>query len=156
MYKLFINFKGKMVKIQWRKLVDTTLTKRFWGPFYKITNQNSPKISSSRKTKRGFSGGSVVNNLPANAENTGSILSLRRSHMPRETKPVYHNCWSPITYSLCSETREAAAMRSLYAATREYTPLTSPREKSPHSNEDPEQPKTNKSERPRRIEEHSR
>ena len=28
-YELFINFKGKMVKRQWRNLVDNTLTKRF-------------------------------------------------------------------------------------------------------------------------------
>ena len=31
----------------------------------------------------GFSGGSVVKNPPANAENTGSIPDPRRSHRPR-------------------------------------------------------------------------
>ena len=31
----------------------------------------------------GFSGGSVVKNPPANAENMGSIPDPRRSHMPR-------------------------------------------------------------------------
>ena len=134
-YELFINFKGKMVKRQWRNLVDNTLTKRFWEPFYKITNQNSPKISSSRKAKRGFSGGSVVNNLPANAGDTGSIPGLGRSHMPGEAKPLCHNYWSPISYSLCCESREATAMRSLYIATRE---------KTPRSSKDPEQPKVNK------------
>ena len=30
----------------------------------------------------GFPGGSMVKNLPANAGDTGSILSLGRSHMP--------------------------------------------------------------------------
>ena len=35
---------------------------------------------------RGFPGGSVVKNLPANAGDTGSIPSLGRSHMPLATK----------------------------------------------------------------------
>ena len=33
-------------------------------------------------TEQGFPGGSVVKNLPANAEDMGSIPGLRRSHMP--------------------------------------------------------------------------
>ena len=32
---------------------------------------------------RGFPGGAVVENLPANAEDTGSSPGLGRSHMPR-------------------------------------------------------------------------
>ena len=32
--------------------------------------------------RKGFPGGSVVKNLPANAGDTGSILDLARSHMP--------------------------------------------------------------------------
>ena len=32
---------------------------------------------------RGFSGGAVVENLPANAGDTGSSPGLGRSHMPR-------------------------------------------------------------------------
>ena len=32
---------------------------------------------------RGFPRGSVIKNLPANAEDTGSIPSLARSHMPQ-------------------------------------------------------------------------
>ena len=38
-----------------------------------------------------FPDGSVVNNLPANAEDTGSILNLGRSHM-RATNLVHRNC----------------------------------------------------------------
>ena len=34
------------------------------------------------KTTRGFPGGSVVKNLPANARNMGSSPGLGRSHMP--------------------------------------------------------------------------
>ena len=34
-------------------------------------------------TSRGFPGGTVVENLPANAGDTGSSPGLGRSHMPR-------------------------------------------------------------------------
>ena len=42
----------------------------------------------------GFLGGAVVENPPANAEDTGSSPGLGRSHMPRSsgaTRPVSHN-----------------------------------------------------------------
>ena len=41
-----------------------------------IFNQNTEK-------HRGFPGGAVVENLPANAGDTGSSPGLGRSHMPR-------------------------------------------------------------------------
>ena len=37
----------------------------------------------SKATHRGFSGGTVVKNMPPNAGNTGSSPGLGRSHMPR-------------------------------------------------------------------------
>ena len=37
----------------------------------------------SKTTVRGFPGGAVVENLPANAGDTGSSPGLGRSHMPR-------------------------------------------------------------------------
>ena len=36
-----------------------------------------------KKHHRGFPGGAVVENLPANAGDTGSSPGLGRSHMPR-------------------------------------------------------------------------
>ena len=36
-----------------------------------------------KTTVRGFPGGAVVENLPANAGDTGSSPGLGRSHMPR-------------------------------------------------------------------------
>ena len=39
--------------------------------------------SSFRKQEEGFPGGAVVENLPANAGDTGSSPGLGRSHMPR-------------------------------------------------------------------------
>ena len=43
---------------------------------------------------RGFSGGSVVKNLPANAGDTGSIPDLRRSYVPQSSSAVCHNYWA--------------------------------------------------------------
>ena len=39
----------------------------------------------------GFPGSSVVRNQPANAEDTGLIPDLRRSHMPQSNYPMHHN-----------------------------------------------------------------
>ena len=38
-----------------------------------------------KKADAGFPGGAVVENLPANAGDTGSSPGLGRSHMPRST-----------------------------------------------------------------------
>ena len=40
------------------------------------------KITDKKTKKRGFPGGTVVENLPANAGDTGSSPGLGRSHMP--------------------------------------------------------------------------
>ena len=51
-----------------------------------LLNIFSPEYHLNSQTSRvqvlGFSGGLVVNNLPANAEDIGFIPSLGRSHMP--------------------------------------------------------------------------
>ena len=39
----------------------------------------------SKKTNEGFAGGAVVENLPANAGDTGSSPGLGRSHMPQSS-----------------------------------------------------------------------
>ena len=72
---------------------------------------------------RGFPGGSVVKNPPANAGNMGLISGLGRSHMPAEqlspcaatTEPECTTTEVPVPWTSCS-TREAMAMRSLYPA----------------------------------------
>ena len=56
---------------------------------------------------RGFPGGAVVENLPANAGDTGSSPGLGRSHMPRSSWALLSlRVWSP-----CSATREAMTVR---------------------------------------------
>ena len=59
----------------------------------------------------GFPGGAVVENLPANAGDTGSCPGLGRSHMPRSTWAHEPQLLSLRVWSLCSATREAAIVR---------------------------------------------
>ena len=59
----------------------------------------------------GFPGGAVVENLPANAGDTGSSPGLGRSHMPRSNQAREPQLLSLHVWSLCSATREAAIVR---------------------------------------------
>ena len=59
----------------------------------------------------GFPGGAVVENLPANAGDTGSSPGLGRSHMPRSNWAHEPQLLSLRVCSLCSATREAATVR---------------------------------------------
>ena len=56
----------------------------------------------------GFPGGAVVENLPANAGNTGSSPGLGGSHVPRSNYTREPQVLSLRVWSLCSATREAA------------------------------------------------
>ena len=53
----------------------------------------------------------MVENLPANAGDTGSGPGLGRSHMPRSDKAREPQLLSLRVWSLCSATREAAIVR---------------------------------------------
>ena len=59
----------------------------------------------------GFPGGAVVENLPANAGDTGSSPGLGRSHMPRSGWAREPQLLSLRIWSLCSATREATIVR---------------------------------------------
>ena len=59
----------------------------------------------------GFPGGAVVENLPANAGDTGSSPGLGGSHMPRSDWAREPWLLSLRVWSLCSATREAAIVR---------------------------------------------
>ena len=63
------------------------------------------------REKQGFPGGTVVENLPVNAEDTGSSPGLGRSHMPRSNWAREPQLLSLHVWSLCSATREAAIVR---------------------------------------------
>ena len=64
-----------------------------------------------RTPGEGFPGGAVVENLPANAGDTGSSPGLGRSHMPRSNWAREPQLLSLHVWSLCSATREAAIVR---------------------------------------------
>ena len=55
----------------------------------------------------------MVENLPANAEDTGSSPGLGGSHMPRSSWAREPQLLSLRVWSLCSATREAAIVRGL-------------------------------------------
>ena len=59
----------------------------------------------------GFPGGAVVENLPADAGDTGSSPGLGRSHMPRSGWAREPQLLSLRVWSLCAATREAAIVR---------------------------------------------
>ena len=58
----------------------------------------------------GFPGGTVVENLPANAGDTGSSPGLGRSHMPQSNWAREPQLLSLHVWSLCSATKEAATV----------------------------------------------
>ena len=59
----------------------------------------------------GFPGGAVVENLPANAGDTGSSPGLGRSHVPQSGWAREPQLLSLHVWSLCSATREAVTVR---------------------------------------------
>ena len=59
----------------------------------------------------GFPGGAVVENLPANAGDTGSSPGLGGSHMTRSNWVREPQLLSLRVWSLCSATREATIVR---------------------------------------------
>ena len=96
----------------------------------------------------GFPGGSVVENLPANAGDMNSIPDLGRFHMPWSNK-----AWGPQLLSLCFSAREPQLLKTTcpkaHALQQEKSPqweVQAPQlesgphlmqlEKSPSSNED--------------------
>ena len=67
---------------------------------------------TNKKSKYGgFPGGAVVENLSANAGDTGSSPGLGRSHMPRSNWAREPQLLSLSIWSLCSATREVATVR---------------------------------------------
>ena len=69
------------------------------------------KTFSSISGAGGFPGGTVVEDLPANAGDMGSSPGLGRSHMPRSNWAREPQLLSLRIWSLCSATREATIVR---------------------------------------------
>ena len=82
-----------------------------------ITKLNMPRFLQHIKNQ-GFPGGAVVENLPANAGDTGSSPGLGKAHMPRSSWAREPQLLSLRIWSLCSATREAAIVRGPRTAMR--------------------------------------
>ena len=110
-----------------------------------------PLFGCLKLISMGFPGGAVVENLPANAGDTGSSPGLGRSHMPRSSWAREPQLLSLRVWSLCSATGEATTVRSPRTAMKSgpRTAMKSgPRlpqlEKALARTEDPTQSKINK------------
>ena len=108
---------------RWSPHWKTGCTPRKMGKSPKSTGQQSWKWKQKDKTWSqskfniwGFPGGAVVENLPANAEDTGSSPGPGRSHMPRSNWAREPQLLSLRVWSLCSATREAAIVRGPHTA----------------------------------------
>ena len=72
---------------------------------------------------RGFPGGAVVENLPANAGDAGSSPGLGGSHVPRSGWAREPQLLSLRVWSLCSTTRKAAIVKRPAHRDDEWPPL---------------------------------
>ena len=79
-------------------------------------------LSKHKIVTQGFPGGAVVENLPANAGDTGSSPGLGRSHMPQSSWAREPQLLSLRVWSLCSATREAAIVRGPCTAMKSGRP----------------------------------
>ena len=69
----------------------------------------------------------MVENLPANAGDTGSSPGLGRSHMPQSNWDREPQLLSLRVWSLCSATREAAIVKRPAHRDEEWPPLAATR-----------------------------
>ena len=74
------------------------------------------KVSVKNISLKGFPGGAVVKNPPANAGDMGSCPGPGRSHMPRSGWAREPQLLSLRVWSLCSATGEAATVRGPHTA----------------------------------------
>ena len=89
--KIFCTTKETINKIKrqptkWEKICANDATnKGLISEIYKqlIQLKTKKQTTQSKNGQKGFPGGAVVKNLPANAEDTGSGPGLGGSHMPR-------------------------------------------------------------------------
>ena len=101
------------------------------------------KLPTNKSLGPGFPGGAVVENLPANAGDTGSSPGLGRSHMPQSSWAREPQLLSLSVWSLCPATGGAAIVKGPRTAMKSGPHLPQ-LEKALARTEDPAQPKINK------------
>ena len=80
------------------------------------------------KKLSGFPGGAVVENLPANAGDTGPSPGLGRSHMPRSSQAREPQLLSLRVWSLCSANKRGPDSERPAHHDEEWPPLATTRE----------------------------
>ena len=121
--------------------VESILTETAEAIHLMVTSHGvTAKAEMLKRLPGGFPGGAVVENLPANAGDTGSSPGLGRSHMPRSNWAREPQLLSLRVWSLCSATREAATVRGPRTAMKSGPHLPQLERKPSHRNEDPTQP----------------
>ena len=80
-----------------------------WGT--KILQAHGVTKKIKKKKKKGFPGGTVVKNPPANVADTGSSPGLGRSHIPQSNSAHEPQLLNLRVWSLCSTAREATLVR---------------------------------------------
>ena len=99
-----------------------------------------PEKTIIQKDTWGFPGGAAVENLPANAGDTGSSPGLGRSHMPRSNWAREPQLLSLHVWSLCPATGGTAIARGPRTVMKSG-PRLPQLEKALARTEDPTQPK---------------
>ena len=107
----------KSIPAQWNFCYDV-----YWGIW-----KNIQRFNFFKKQDWGFPGGAVVENLPANAGDTGSSPALGGSHMPWGDWACEPQLLSLRVCSLCSATRGRDSERPAHRD-EEWPPLAATRE----------------------------
>ena len=116
------SFMNSFIQWIWSQAEQCWTPKASEAPSLKVgggraTPSEPPVVSAGagrirpKRVIEGFPGGAVVENLPANAGDTGSSPGLGRSHVPRSNWAREPQLLSLRVRSLCSATREAAIVR---------------------------------------------
>ena len=108
-------------------------------PYVNYTPIFEKEIELPFKIVKGFPGGAVVKNPPANAGDTGSSPGTGRSHMPRSNQARAPQLLSLSSRAHVPQLLKPACLEPVLHSKRSHC-----NEKPAHCNEDPKQPKINK------------